>query len=103
MSYNIAQLSTDDKNPHDIPSSATPLNITVRIDNSFPLETQAQGCDLSPDPESLWAAGPEDQGAACLQFSGVKPLRAEAKNNGPNGKQAKLNESLNQIREHQGA
>ncbi|KAJ9080079.1 hypothetical protein DSO57_1028906 [Entomophthora muscae] len=32
----------------------------VRIDNYFPLETQAQGQDLNPDPESLQAACPED-------------------------------------------
>ncbi|KAJ9084201.1 hypothetical protein DSO57_1026970 [Entomophthora muscae] len=32
----------------------------VRIDNSFTLETWAQGWDSNPDPESLQAAGPMD-------------------------------------------
>ncbi|KAJ9049156.1 hypothetical protein DSO57_1027607 [Entomophthora muscae] len=59
---------------------------TFRIDNSFTLETWSQGWDSNPGPESLWAAGPMDCGAACLYFPDVKPLQAEAKNNGPNGK-----------------
>ncbi|KAJ9080465.1 hypothetical protein DSO57_1024626, partial [Entomophthora muscae] len=33
----------------------------VSIDNSLPLETQAQGRDLNPEPEFLRAAGPMDQ------------------------------------------
>ncbi|KAJ9081620.1 hypothetical protein DSO57_1012736 [Entomophthora muscae] len=56
------------------------------IENFLPLETQAKGQDLNPDPESPQAAGPEDQGAACLHFPGVEPLQAEAMNNYPNGK-----------------
>ncbi|KAJ9083726.1 hypothetical protein DSO57_1031817 [Entomophthora muscae] len=58
--------------------------LNVRIDNSFPLETRAQGQDLNPDSESLQAAGPKDQGAACLRFPEVKPPQAEAKNDDPN-------------------
>ncbi|KAJ9078974.1 hypothetical protein DSO57_1001188 [Entomophthora muscae] len=58
----------------------------VRINNSFPLETQAQGRDSNPDPKYLQAAGPEDQGATFLSFPGVKLPQAEAKNDGPNGK-----------------
>ncbi|KAJ9051183.1 hypothetical protein DSO57_1007024 [Entomophthora muscae] len=50
-----------------------------------PLETQAQGRDSNPDPESLRAAGPENQGATCPRFTGVKLPQAEAKNDGPNG------------------
>ncbi|KAJ9089428.1 hypothetical protein DSO57_1013176 [Entomophthora muscae] len=47
----------------------------VNIDNSFPLETQAQEQDLNPDPGSprllgLWTAG------TC--FFGINPLQAEA-------------------------
>ncbi|KAJ9077047.1 hypothetical protein DSO57_1020310 [Entomophthora muscae] len=38
--------------------------------------------DLNPDPESLQAAGPKDQGAACLYFPGVKLPQAEVKNDG---------------------
>ncbi|KAJ9058912.1 hypothetical protein DSO57_1007318, partial [Entomophthora muscae] len=58
---------------------------SVRIDNSFTLETWAQEQDSNPDPESLQAAGPGDQGTACPHFPGVKPLQAETKNDGPNG------------------
>ncbi|KAJ9063898.1 hypothetical protein DSO57_1036191 [Entomophthora muscae] len=60
------------------------IGLFVRIVNSFPLETWAQGQDLNPDPESLWATGPKNWGAACLRFPGVGPLQAEAKNDGPN-------------------
>ncbi|KAJ9077914.1 hypothetical protein DSO57_1012079 [Entomophthora muscae] len=64
------------------------LKWDVRIANPFPLKARAQGQDLNPDHESLQAAGPEDQGAACLRFPGVKPLQAEAKNDGPNGEES---------------
>ncbi|KAJ9051882.1 hypothetical protein DSO57_1000542 [Entomophthora muscae] len=40
--------------------------------------------DFNPDPEFLQAAVPKDQEAACPYFPGVKPLQAEAKNNGLN-------------------
>ncbi|KAJ9062842.1 hypothetical protein DSO57_1006290 [Entomophthora muscae] len=52
--------------------------VTVRIDNSLPLETRAQGQDLSPEPEFLQAAGPMDQKPVCLRFSDNKPPQAEA-------------------------
>ncbi|KAJ9048064.1 hypothetical protein DSO57_1038695 [Entomophthora muscae] len=32
----------------------------VKMHNSFPLKTHDQGQDLTPDPESLRAAGPEN-------------------------------------------
>ncbi|KAJ9084228.1 hypothetical protein DSO57_1026646 [Entomophthora muscae] len=54
------------------------------IDNYFPLETRAQGKDLSPDPEFLWATNPKDQRATCLRFPEVEPLQAEAKNDDSN-------------------
>ncbi|KAJ9087444.1 hypothetical protein DSO57_1033334 [Entomophthora muscae] len=57
----------------------------VRIENSFPLEKRSQGWDSTPDPEFLQAAGPKNQGAACLRFPEAKLLQAEAKNDGPNG------------------
>ncbi|KAJ9049539.1 hypothetical protein DSO57_1023451 [Entomophthora muscae] len=50
----------------------------VRIDNSLPRETRAQGWDSNPEPTSLRAAGPMDQGPPCLCFFGIKPLKAEA-------------------------
>ncbi|KAJ9062346.1 hypothetical protein DSO57_1011699 [Entomophthora muscae] len=56
-----------------------------RIGNSFTRDTQAQGQDSNPDPESPQATGPGDQGTACPCFPGVKPLQAETKNDGPNG------------------
>ncbi|KAJ9085111.1 hypothetical protein DSO57_1017111 [Entomophthora muscae] len=57
-------------------SSSSQSEGSGRIENSFPLETWAQGSDLNPEPESLRAAFPH--------FPGVKPLQAEAKNDGPN-------------------
>ncbi|KAJ9070213.1 M-phase phosphoprotein 8 [Entomophthora muscae] len=42
----------------------------VKIDNSYPLETQAQERDSNPSPGSLQAT--------CLCFLGIKPLQAEA-------------------------
>ncbi|KAJ9060608.1 hypothetical protein DSO57_1029047, partial [Entomophthora muscae] len=57
----------------------------VRIVNSFSLETRTQGWNLNPDPKSLQAAGPMDQGATFLHFLEAKPLQADAKNVVPNG------------------
>ncbi|KAJ9078969.1 hypothetical protein DSO57_1001183 [Entomophthora muscae] len=65
---------------------STSVHAVVLIDNSFTLETQTQGWDLDPDPESVQAAGPMNQGAACTCFPEVKPLQDEAKNDGLNGK-----------------
>ncbi|KAJ9071790.1 hypothetical protein DSO57_1033549 [Entomophthora muscae] len=48
------------------------------IENSFPLETQAQEQDSNPNPGYPWATGPVDCSAACLCFFGIKPLQAEA-------------------------
>ncbi|KAJ9066245.1 hypothetical protein DSO57_1011572 [Entomophthora muscae] len=52
--------------------------LTVKIDNSSPLETQARKQDLNPGPGSLQAARPMNRWAACLCFLGIKPLQAEA-------------------------
>ncbi|KAJ9068876.1 hypothetical protein DSO57_1024313 [Entomophthora muscae] len=52
--------------------------VYVKIDNSSPLETQAQEQDSNPGPGSLRAAGPMDCWAARLCFLGIKPLQAEA-------------------------
>ncbi|KAJ9052104.1 hypothetical protein DSO57_1037513 [Entomophthora muscae] len=52
--------------------------VPVRIDNSLPQETQAQGWDLNPEPTFLRAAGPMDQGPACLRFFRIELLQAEA-------------------------
>ncbi|KAJ9089411.1 hypothetical protein DSO57_1013350 [Entomophthora muscae] len=62
--------------------------VSVSIDNSFPLEAQAQGRDSNPDPEFLQATSPKDQGATCLRFLGLSS-RIIAPNKGtiniPNG------------------
>ncbi|KAJ9066552.1 hypothetical protein DSO57_1008489 [Entomophthora muscae] len=55
----------------------------VRIDNSPPLETQAQERESNPKPGFPWAAGPMDRGTACPHFSGVKPMQADAEDDGP--------------------
>ncbi|KAJ9052702.1 hypothetical protein DSO57_1031651 [Entomophthora muscae] len=54
------------------------LACTVRIDNSLPLETWAQGQDLNPEPEFLQAAGPMDREPVCPHFSEIEPPQAEA-------------------------
>ncbi|KAJ9072781.1 hypothetical protein DSO57_1023604 [Entomophthora muscae] len=51
-------------------SRAHCLKGSVKIDNSSPLETQAQERDLNPDPGLPRAAH--------LRFSGIEPLQAEA-------------------------
>ncbi|KAJ9087689.1 hypothetical protein DSO57_1030668 [Entomophthora muscae] len=52
--------------------------VCVRIVNSLPLGTWAQEWDSNPDPDSLQAAIPMDQGAACLHFPETELLQAEA-------------------------
>ncbi|KAJ9074041.1 hypothetical protein DSO57_1010130 [Entomophthora muscae] len=54
-----------------------------KIVNSSPLEPQAQEQESNPEPESPQAAGPRDHGTACPHFSGIEPLRADAKDDGP--------------------
>ncbi|KAJ9059533.1 hypothetical protein DSO57_1001602 [Entomophthora muscae] len=54
------------------------LSLDVRIDNSLPWGTQAQGWDSNPEPTFPQAAGPMDQGPAHPRFFGIKPLQAEA-------------------------
>ncbi|KAJ9068974.1 hypothetical protein DSO57_1023184 [Entomophthora muscae] len=61
------------------------LGNPVRIENSLTLETWAKGQDYTPELKCLQAARPGDQGAACPRFPRVKPLQAEAKNDGVNG------------------
>ncbi|KAJ9081954.1 hypothetical protein DSO57_1009410 [Entomophthora muscae] len=53
-------------------------NTFVRINNSLPLETQAQGQDLNSEPKFLQAAGPMDQQPTHLRFAEIKPPQAEA-------------------------
>ncbi|KAJ9063990.1 hypothetical protein DSO57_1035075 [Entomophthora muscae] len=55
----------------------------VRIDNSPPLEPQAQEQESNPEPGSPRAARPMDRGTARPQFSGVEPLQADAEDDGP--------------------
>ncbi|KAJ9068192.1 hypothetical protein DSO57_1031133 [Entomophthora muscae] len=50
----------------------------VRIDNYSPLETQAQKQESNLDPGLPQAAGPMDQEPACLRFSEINFLQAEA-------------------------
>ncbi|KAJ9059465.1 hypothetical protein DSO57_1002042 [Entomophthora muscae] len=66
----------------------------VRIVNYFPLENQAQGWDLNPDPEFMRATGPKDQGATCPRFPEVKLLQDKANNDGLNS-EAKQNKGIN--------
>ncbi|KAJ9063266.1 hypothetical protein DSO57_1001704 [Entomophthora muscae] len=53
-------------------------------------KTWAQEWDSNPDPDSLRAAGPKDQRAACLCFPGVMPLQAEANNDGLNDEESQI-------------
>ncbi|KAJ9075788.1 hypothetical protein DSO57_1032314 [Entomophthora muscae] len=55
----------------------------VRIDNSPPLEPQAQERELNLELGIPWAAGPMNCGTACPHFSGVKPPQADAEDDGP--------------------
>ncbi|KAJ9061444.1 hypothetical protein DSO57_1020657 [Entomophthora muscae] len=55
----------------------------VRIDNSPPLETQAQERESNLELEFPRAARPMDHGTACPHFSGVKPPQADAEDDGP--------------------
>ncbi|KAJ9054528.1 hypothetical protein DSO57_1013401 [Entomophthora muscae] len=53
------------------------VTVLVRIDNSLPLETQAQGRDSNSEPEFLWATGPIDQEPAHPRFAEVELLQAK--------------------------
>ncbi|KAJ9061681.1 hypothetical protein DSO57_1018241 [Entomophthora muscae] len=55
----------------------------VRIDNSPPLETQAQEQELNPEPGFPWAVGPMDRRTTRPHFSGVEPPQADAEDDGP--------------------
>ncbi|KAJ9082756.1 hypothetical protein DSO57_1001822 [Entomophthora muscae] len=50
----------------------------VRIGRISPLENQAQEQGQNPDPDCLWTASLEDQGAASLHIFVIDPLQAEA-------------------------
>ncbi|KAJ9051180.1 hypothetical protein DSO57_1007021 [Entomophthora muscae] len=52
------------------------------IDNSPPLETQAQERESNPEPGFPRAAGPMDCGTARPHFSGVEPPQADAEDDG---------------------
>ncbi|KAJ9079593.1 hypothetical protein DSO57_1033854 [Entomophthora muscae] len=54
----------------------------VRIDNSPPLETQAQEQESNPEPGFPRAARPMDRGTARPHFSGVKPPQSDAEDDG---------------------
>ncbi|KAJ9074288.1 hypothetical protein DSO57_1007978 [Entomophthora muscae] len=71
--------------PHHLDLPPGHPRVTFRIEHSSTCDTWAQGQNSNPDPESPQAAGPGDQGTACLCFPGMKPLQAEANNDGPNG------------------
>ncbi|KAJ9078003.1 hypothetical protein DSO57_1011291 [Entomophthora muscae] len=68
------------KNASSIIESVTTLKVngTVRIDNSLPLETWAQGQDSTPEPGFLQAAGPMDREPVCPCFAEVKLPQAKA-------------------------
>ncbi|KAJ9056729.1 hypothetical protein DSO57_1029994 [Entomophthora muscae] len=68
--------------------------LTVRIDNSSPLETQAQEQESNPVPGFPRAAGPVDCGTACLYFSGIELPQADTKNDGPCGKTGQTKETI---------
>ncbi|KAJ9054929.1 hypothetical protein DSO57_1009347 [Entomophthora muscae] len=57
-------------------------DLTVRIDDSPPLEIQAQERESNPEPGFPRAAGPMDCGTARLHFSGVEPPQADTEDDG---------------------
>ncbi|KAJ9052643.1 hypothetical protein DSO57_1032255 [Entomophthora muscae] len=59
------------------------VNRCVRIDNSPPLEPQAQERESNLEPGFPRAARPMDCRTAHLHFSGVEPLQADAEDDGP--------------------
>ncbi|KAJ9083896.1 hypothetical protein DSO57_1029827 [Entomophthora muscae] len=60
-----------------------PKHLNVRIDNSPPLEPQAQVQELNLEPGFPRAARPMDCGTARPHFSGVESLQADAEDDGP--------------------
>ncbi|KAJ9074158.1 hypothetical protein DSO57_1009237 [Entomophthora muscae] len=59
------------------------MPLIVRIDNSSPLEPQAQEQESNPEPGSPWAARPMDCRTAHPHFSGIKPPQSDAEDDGP--------------------
>ncbi|KAJ9074860.1 hypothetical protein DSO57_1002291 [Entomophthora muscae] len=71
----------------------------VRIDNSLTLETQAKGRDLNPEPKSLRAAKPGDQGLpACISLEST-PHKLRPRTMAQMVKQAKPKELSLQMEE----
>ncbi|KAJ9085676.1 hypothetical protein DSO57_1011597 [Entomophthora muscae] len=64
--------------PSDREKAALITSEGIRIDNSLPWGTRAQGWDSNPEPTFPWAAGPMDQGPACPHFLGLSPCKSEA-------------------------
>ncbi|KAJ9077447.1 hypothetical protein DSO57_1016751 [Entomophthora muscae] len=56
--------------------------LCVRIDNSPPLEPQAQEQESNPEPGFPQAARPMDRRTARPYFSGVEPLQADTEDDG---------------------
>ncbi|KAJ9057811.1 hypothetical protein DSO57_1019299 [Entomophthora muscae] len=84
MNILLTHYSQDLPNPsQDIMNSTQHVTLFIRIDNFLPLKTRAQGQDLNPEPEFLWAAGPMDREPAHPYLSGIEPLQADTKNVGP--------------------
>ncbi|KAJ9060803.1 hypothetical protein DSO57_1026851, partial [Entomophthora muscae] len=88
LSANLNPAKIKEENSHGIKTLAfyEPLvqtNLTVRIDNSPPLEPQAQERELNPEPGFPRAARPMDCGTTCPHFSGVEPPQADAEDDGP--------------------
>ncbi|KAJ9089527.1 hypothetical protein DSO57_1012023 [Entomophthora muscae] len=52
---------------------------TVRIDNSPPLEPQAQERESNPEPGFPQAAGPVDRGTTRPHFLGLSPCKLTLK------------------------
>ncbi|KAJ9068528.1 hypothetical protein DSO57_1027789 [Entomophthora muscae] len=57
--------------------------LCVRIDNSPPLEPQAQERESNPELGFPQAAGLMDRGTTRPHFSGVEPPQADAEDDGP--------------------
>ncbi|KAJ9084200.1 hypothetical protein DSO57_1026969 [Entomophthora muscae] len=66
-----------------IPTKSILFRVLVRIDNSSPLEPQAQERELNPEPGSPRTARPMDSRTARPHFSGIEPPQADTEDDGP--------------------
>ncbi|KAJ9071668.1 hypothetical protein DSO57_1034667 [Entomophthora muscae] len=97
----------DSPNGHQITASLVPLRTQtyaevvaclkrlrqgVRIDNFLPIETQAQGQDLNPDPESLRLPALRTKGLPACIFLGLSPCKLKPRMMAQMVKQAKPKE-----------